>query len=216
MRAFFFMALVTCSVAPAVPASAAAAPIVAPDTQALASQLTELTFPAEMIHRDSLKAFADNFRASYLSDPKAQAVHERMPGLLDAMIVAGSAKLSETFSALLQELKASLSAAYGASLNPNELKEAVTFYSSPAGKNLIAATPALAGGAELRTVLSSAEMADFTKFSRSSAGRKLEALKPSQSAEITNAVSRIVSIAQPQINAAVVEAGQAYLRAQPR
>lgn len=215
MRAVIFMTLATCSMAPAVPASASAPPVAAPDTQALASQLTELTFPAEMIHRDSLKAFAENFRASYLSNAKAQTVHERMPGLLEAMVGAGSAKLDEILSAFLTGMKASISASYNKGLSPAELREAVAFYSSTTGKKLIAGTPALAAGADAREILSPAELSEFAKFSRSPAGKRMEALTPGQTSEITNAVSRALSVAQPEINAAALEAGQAYLRARP-
>lgn len=198
------------------PASARASAVAAPDAQALASQLTELTFPAETIRGDSLKAFAQNFRASYLGNPQARAAHERMPGLLDAMLDAGSAKLDETLVALLPEMKASISASYSQGLSAAELEKAVAFYSSPTGKKLVAATAAMAGGADLRAILSPAELSDFAKFSRSSAGTKIEAMKPRQTSEMANAVNHILSAAQPQISAAALEAGQAYLRAQPR
>ena len=219
MRVSLILALIGSLTGSALPATATAtaSTVASPDAKSLASKLVELTFPTEMIRRDASKSYATNFRASFLRNPQAEAAVQRMPGLLDAIVKAGSSKLDQIIMALLPTLESSTAASYASSLTVSELEQAVTFYSSSAGKKLVAATPAVAAGGDVRKILSPAELSDFAAFSRSSAGQKIGALKPQQTNDISVAVNHALGSAQPQIDAAAMAAGQSYMRAhQPK
>jgi hypothetical protein len=135
-----------------------------------------------------------------------------MPGLLDAIVDAGSSKLDQVITDLLPTLESSTAASYATRLTTSELEQAVAFYSSSVGKKLVAATPAVAAGGDIRQILTPAELSDFATFSRSSTGRKIGVLKAQQTSEINAAVSRALRSAQPQIDAAAMAAGQSYMR----
>jgi hypothetical protein len=179
----------------------------------LASRLVDLTFPTEMIRRDAEKAYATNFRASVLRNLQAQAAMQRMPGLLDAIVNAATSKLDQVLTALIPSLENNAAASYAANLSSAELQNAVTFYSGPVGKKLVAATPTIALGGDVRKILNPAEIAEFAAFSQSSAGQKIGALKPQQTNEISMAVNHAFEAAEPQMDAAAQSAGQAYMRA---
>ena len=188
----------------------AAAQVAEPGVEALASRLVEMTFAADVIRRDSVKACTTNFRAGFLRHPQASTAPAGLP---DAMADAGCAKLDEMLGALLPELMANASASYVANLTPKELRDAITFFSTSAGTKLVAATPTLATGGDVREVLNSEEIAQFAEFSRSSAGRKIEALKPRQAANIAALLSRALTAAEPQITAAALAAGRSFMQA---
>lgn len=199
------------------PAVASASTVASSSINVLAYQLVESTVPKEMILRDAKKAYSDNFRASFLRNPKAQAAAERMPGLLDAILNAGRSKIDNVISSAIDSIKTNLSSSYATSLTPAELHDAVYFYSGPVGRKLVAATPALAAGSDVQKILDASEFATFIAFSKSSAGQKMAALMRSQASEISTAVNSALTTAQPQIDAAGIEAGQAYMRAhQPK
>ncbi|WP_148291778.1 DUF2059 domain-containing protein [Novosphingobium sp. B-7] len=183
----------------------------------LASRLVALTFPAEMIRRDTAKAYATNFRASMLRNPQVQAAMQRTPGLLETIVNAVSMKLDQVLTALIPSLESNAAASYAAKMSPAELQAAITFYSGPVGRKLVMATPAVAMGDDVRKILSSAELAEFAAFSQSSAGQKMGALRPQQTNDMRMAVNHALEAAEPQIDAAAKSAGQAYIRAhQPK
>jgi len=195
------------------PASALAATPASSSSNSLASRLVDLTFPAEMIRRDAEKAYAANFRASLLRNPRAQAAMQRMPGLLDTIVNAATSKLDQVLIALIPSLERSAARSYAANLTAGELQDAVTFYSGSVGRKLLAATPTIALGGDVRKILAPAELAEFSAFSRSAAGQKIASLKPGQTNEISMAVNHALQVAEPQIDAAAQSAGQAYMRA---
>lgn len=212
VRIFWALVLIASPAGLAFTPSAAASTVAESNVDVLASQLVEMTFAADVIRRDSLKACDGNFRTSFLRNPEAQAADRDMPGLVDAIANAGCSKLDETIVALLPELKASSAAIYAANLTHAELDEAITFFTTPTGKKLVAATPTMASGGDVREILDRAELSHFAKFSRSSAGRKIETLKPRLANDMGIAVNRAMTAAAPQVTAAGVAAGQTFMR----
>ncbi len=213
MKASLALALVGSFMVAMPPASALAAIPENSKPNPLASRLVDLTFPAEMIRRDAEKAYATNFRASVLRNPQAQAAMQRMPALLDTIVNAATSKLDQVLTALIPSLKGNAAASYAANLSSAELQSAVTFYSGPVGKKLVASTPTIALGGDVRKILNSPELADFAAFSQSSAGQKIGGLKPQQTNQISMAVNHALQAAEPQMDAAARSAGQAFMRA---
>lgn len=210
VRLLFALALAALPVGLSLPASVSAQ-TAEPGAKALASRLVELSFPTEIIRRDSVEACKANFRASFLRHPQTQT---SPPGLSDAMADAGCAKFDEVLARLLPEIMENMATGYAASLTSAELGDAIAFYSTSAGTKLVASTRALATGGNLHDILDSAEISRFSAFARSSAGQKIEALKPRQSADMNAAMIRATSAAQPQITAAALAAGQSFMQAQ--
>jgi len=111
------------------------------------------------------------------------------------------------------DLKARLSSSYSARMSQEELTEAVQFYSGPVGKKQVEATALIATGGDVRQVLSSPELASFSAFGRSPAGRKIEALKAQQGRELGEAFRSAMVAGQPMIDAAALQAARTYLAA---
>lgn len=212
MRISLALALIASVIGSPLCERASASTITGPTVEVLASRLVELTFPTEMIRRDAKKSYEASLRATVLQNPQSQAAVDRMPGLLNAIVNAGSLKLDQTIVALCSTLKTDATNAYAAGLTSDELNQAVIFYSSSAGKNLVTATPAIAAGGNVREILSPSDLAHFAAFSQSSAGRKTGELNLQQVSKIGIAISRALHSAQPEIDAAAMQAGQAYMR----
>lgn len=213
VKASLALALIDSVMVAVPPAGALAATTTNSSAHPLASRLVDLTFPTEIIRRDAEKAYAANFRASVLRNPQAQAVMQRMPGLLDTIVNAATSKLDQVLTALIPSLESNAAASYAAHMSSAELQNAVTFYSGPVGKKLVAATPMIALGGDVRKILNSTEIAEFAAFSQSPAGQKIGVLKPQQSNEISMAVNHALKAAEPQLDAAARLAGQAFMRA---
>jgi hypothetical protein len=202
----------TVALAPAFHAGPVAAAEAGVNTGPLAAQLAELTLPAEMIRQSARTAFITQFRAAVQRNPQAQAAMDKTPGLLDAIVGGASVKLDQVLATLLVSLKADAGASFAASMDPAELREAVTFYQGPAGRKLVAQIPALAAGRPLQDLLTPGEIRDVAAFSKTSSSRKMEALKPQQMQAIGPAVNRALSAGGPEIQAAAMAAGEAYMR----
>jgi hypothetical protein len=196
----------------ALPASAAALGVPQRNAQTLAAQLVDLTVPSDMIIADAEKAYEANFRTGFLANPRARDAVQRMPGLLDAATNAGVTRLDKVLSALMPRLKADIAASYAKGMTANELEKATSFYAGPVGRKLVAATPRMAAGARLDTILTRAELSRFAAFSHSAAGRKVAALMPGQTRTMMQTVSRALRAAEPQIDADAMAAGKAYMQ----
>lgn len=207
------LASFTCAAAPSI--GCAATVDDRTDPNALASHLVDLTVPSEVIRRGATKAYTDNFRASFLRNPKAQAAIERMPGLLDTMSDAAATEVSKAITPLLLSIKTRLSALYSSNLTLIELAQAVDFYTQPAGKKLVEEIPFIAAGGDVRRILTSSELSSFEAYLRSSGGKKMAQLAPQQWNAVTSDVNRALAAAQPKIETAAMQAGQAYMRSHP-
>lgn len=180
---------------------------------ALATRLVDLTLPTEVIQRDARAAYVTNFRTSFLRDPRSEAVVQRMPGLLDAVVSAGAAKFDEIVSAMWPQMKARLSASCAAAMSPEELEVAIRFYSGPVGAKLVAATPTLATGDDVRQVLNPDELVSFVAFRRAPAGQKLDGLRAQHIRDVMETINGAISKGQPRIEEAAMTAGRAYIAA---
>ena len=165
----------------------ASAPIAASPVD-VGSTLAKLTYPARMDAVAMTYAFTTDVAATYRADANLHALDVKHPGLVDAMVAALLLEYRRARDTALPRLWARIGAAYAGRLNAVELRQAVTFFDSPAGHRIvelaiqgIAAAPPPENGAG-NTVIYPAEptredaMAQAT-FDATSAGRKLVAMR---------------------------------------
>ena len=195
----------------AIPSLAFAQTAAGQETSVKAATLLSLTVPSEVIFGHAAEAADEGFRSGFMRNPQAQAAVQKDPSFLDPNTAAYGSELRVTLKAYLPRLERFLAQPFAAGLSTNDFDAAVEFYSGPIGTKLVAATPTLALGGNLRQVLNESEMLRFAAFVSSPAGRKIEALKADQSRLIAETFSQAMAEAQPRAEQAAMVVGRAYL-----
>ena len=182
------MKLILAALALATPMAQPLPAITAPPAAAVAAgeteRLVELLFPEDRVMETALAAVRnDTRRRSELSDD---------PAMLDFVITQMWPEVSQTMRAAMPELRADLAKVFTAELTPGEISDLTIFFSSPAGKKLLAiiyedmaANPA--AGTQERTnnasdrfmaVLTPDDYPAVTRFAASGGAAKMQEIGP--------------------------------------
>lgn len=126
---------------------------------------------------------------AYHADPSLRTLEADHPGIVDAMIAAMRPAFERGRREALPQLWAQTGAVYAAGLTPIELREALRFYSSAAGRRLALAERKAVAHAELRSAqvgaqtdpakgLNPDDARARSAFEATATGQKLAALQP--------------------------------------
>jgi hypothetical protein len=191
MTRVFGLALVGCAMGAASLVAARDRPAALPskvDVQNAAT-LARLIYP-EALNRAIVSYTMTHIVApAYHADPSLQALEAAHPGIIDAMIAAMRPEFERGRREALPRLWAETAAVYAAGLTPDELRHAVAFHNSPAGRRLAMAEQAAVAHASppsnragSRDVQPATATPDDIRakgaFDATAAGRKLAALRP--------------------------------------
>jgi hypothetical protein len=176
-----------------------------------AQTLVSLTIPSDQIRADARAAFAQNFRAGVLKDPRAIEADRKMPGLVDAMVAAALAKFDPALMETMARIRSDVAKIYATSLHEDEIRLATRLYSSPVGRKVVSLIPEVSKGANLRDLLSPAEQEEVETFSSTLAARKLTTAQPEQMRRFMSALTETMNLVMAEAGDAALQAGRTHM-----
>ncbi|WP_375393260.1 DUF2059 domain-containing protein [uncultured Sphingomonas sp.] len=216
------------------PVQQGASNTVEPD--ALGTQLASLLQSRERVEKLDRAAIPPRFEANLRNQPDVVRLDRSHPGLISAMVNAGVDAVIHVTNDHLRANWIAKGQIYSASLSDDELRQAVTFYSSPVGQRFIEkyssgpATRRLTATedippstvSELRefadvnsksadTTMSAKDMAALADFMESSAGQKIQNIREKLLDRMSVEAQQLDRDAEPHVKMAMQAAATRFL-----